>query len=422
MRLLSLLFLAVPAVVLSAACSAPSEVAEESVSGVSEIKGSNCSLSREKIISTAGPKRRRAIERGFQWLDDDVQYSTKGSHGGYRTDCSGFVSMCWELGKSVDSRSFYSGDSNEELGSWDELVPADALVRNGHVALFLAWNDSAKSSVCVIENTGKDRNVQFQVRSVASLKSQKYKPIRSTKLAGETGGSGSNSNKGETASDVDLPDTETEPTDDPATNDPETGTCKPASALKVCAQAKLFLGASCGSFDDGCGGVVNCTQMPGFGCAPNEVCEANVCVCVPMKAAEACAAAKTTAGVECGTVEDGCGGKVDCNDVRGFGCKEGSSCTAATNRCNTPGEKPKPDSHLEDGPIGDPGDDTKPNQKSEGNGDEPASKKGPKTASGGCSASPLDAGRGRGDAAWVIVGFAIAAGLRRSRRRSDRPE
>ena len=33
--------------------------------------------------------------RGQVWVDKHVPYNHEGTYDGYRTDCSGFVSMCW---------------------------------------------------------------------------------------------------------------------------------------------------------------------------------------------------------------------------------------------------------------------------------------------------------------------------------------
>jgi hypothetical protein len=132
------------------------------------------------------------MERGFTWLDSDVQYNQSGSHGGYRTDCSGFVSMCWELGDSKTTADFISGSGqNTMLGSYEDLVPADALVHrsgsSGHVVLFLGWNDSSHSGACVIEQASTASDMMFHVRSTSSLKSGGYKPIRAEKFANDVG-------------------------------------------------------------------------------------------------------------------------------------------------------------------------------------------------------------------------------------------
>ncbi len=39
--------------------------------------------------------RSTIVARGQDWVDKHVPYNQGGSHDGYRTDCSGFVSMCW---------------------------------------------------------------------------------------------------------------------------------------------------------------------------------------------------------------------------------------------------------------------------------------------------------------------------------------
>lgn len=47
--------------------------------------------------------RKDIIARGQVWVDKNVPYSQTGTHDGYRTDCSGFVSMCWQLPKDGPS-------------------------------------------------------------------------------------------------------------------------------------------------------------------------------------------------------------------------------------------------------------------------------------------------------------------------------
>ena len=79
-------------------CAVSTDFEEEQASARSDLVGggdySACSLSRSSILASTSPARQRAIRRGFSWLDTNVQYSQSASHQGYRTDCSGFVSMC----------------------------------------------------------------------------------------------------------------------------------------------------------------------------------------------------------------------------------------------------------------------------------------------------------------------------------------
>ncbi len=81
--------------------------------------------------------------------------------------------------------------------------------------------------------------------------------------------------------------------------------CVPAS----CAE----LGKECGSWDDGCGGTLDCPA-----CAGEQSCDADgQCVdeCVPLSCAEL--------GRECGSWDDGCGGTLDCP-----ACSGDQSCDA----------------------------------------------------------------------------------------------
>jgi hypothetical protein len=152
----------------------------------SEALSASCSLSRAKILDSASGGRRAAIERGFGWYDARVPYSQSRSHGGYRTDCSGFVSMCWQLGTSYTTASFKAGVASSSLGSYDSLEPADALVfrsgSHGHIVLFLGWNDAAHSSACVLEEASTASDMQFRARSAASLRASGFRPIRSDKF------------------------------------------------------------------------------------------------------------------------------------------------------------------------------------------------------------------------------------------------
>lgn len=89
--------------------------------------------------------RSTIISRGQDWVDKHVPYSQSGTHDGYRTDCSGFVSMCWQLSKPGPSTSEFSSVS-KSINKAD-LAPGDAIICEGkHVVLFAGWSDSSKTS------------------------------------------------------------------------------------------------------------------------------------------------------------------------------------------------------------------------------------------------------------------------------------
>jgi len=154
----------------------------------SAISTSSCKLSRSTILASAADSgRRTAIERGFAWLDARVPYSQSAYKAGYRTDCSGFVSMCWQLGTSYTTADFSAGGGKSgPIGSYGKLLPGDALVRrsngSGHIVIFLGWNDAAHSAACVLEQASTASDMQFRARTASSLTGGGYKAIRADKL------------------------------------------------------------------------------------------------------------------------------------------------------------------------------------------------------------------------------------------------
>ncbi|MBX3202182.1 MAG: hypothetical protein KF894_28895 [Labilithrix sp.] len=217
----------------TAACAVPGADEEDRASATSDLVNggdySACSLSRSSILASTSPARQRAIQRGFAWLDTNVQYSQSASHQGYRTDCSGFVSMCWELGSSPNTASFMAGSGKAtQLRSFDDLIPGDAFIRSGHAALFLGWEDDARTSACIIELASTASDMKFRSRKTSALQSSGTKAFRADYLSGDMGLA-----QGATTEDEDEP-TPTPPPppatndDPPANDDPPTPTPPPS--------------------------------------------------------------------------------------------------------------------------------------------------------------------------------------------------
>ncbi|MEU8776739.1 VCBS repeat-containing protein [Streptomyces sp. NPDC048606] len=106
---------------------------------------------RASVYSAAATKitRSRVIARAKSWVGIGLDYSGGGRYGGYRTDCSGFVSMAWDLDDSLTTDAFeprgtVHSIAKSELKAGDALLDNDAGV-NGHVVLFEKWADSAKT-------------------------------------------------------------------------------------------------------------------------------------------------------------------------------------------------------------------------------------------------------------------------------------
>jgi putative cell wall-binding protein len=129
-----------------------------------------------------------SMSRGRAWYWDKVPYSQSKYHEGYRTDCSGFVSMCWGLTNSRGGPLSLSTSTLHQVSStikMSAILPGDAMCDPGHhVFLFIAWTDLTKTSFVTLEEAGTEWGTISRVRNVATLSSG-YKPICYTKIEGD---------------------------------------------------------------------------------------------------------------------------------------------------------------------------------------------------------------------------------------------
>ncbi|MFI9568274.1 NlpC/P60 family protein [Streptomyces rishiriensis] len=110
-------------------------------------------------VRTPPTTRADIIRRAEQWVLAQVPYSMSAYwHDGYRQDCSGFVSMAWnlpgnELTGSLDQ--FGTRISREELQPGDILLfhNADDPEKGSHVVLFGGWTDYTHSHYVAYEQT-----------------------------------------------------------------------------------------------------------------------------------------------------------------------------------------------------------------------------------------------------------------------------
>lgn len=103
--------------------------------------------------------RATIINRAKLWLDAEVPYSmSEYWTDGYRQDCSGYVSMVWNLGSNEWTGSL---DKFATKIDKDELLPGDMLLfhnpadpNNGsHVVIFGGWVDSTHTHYVAYEQT-----------------------------------------------------------------------------------------------------------------------------------------------------------------------------------------------------------------------------------------------------------------------------
>ncbi|MEV0230316.1 FG-GAP-like repeat-containing protein, partial [Nonomuraea sp. NPDC050786] len=148
----------------------------------------NCGTYAQNMTIT----RSEVLTRSRTWIDARVPYSQSACHGNqygsYRTDCSGFVSMAWGLRYSYTTSTI--GQVSHQIARSD-LQPGDALNRPGeHVALFIGWEDAARTRPVVREQAGPDGAPTIQ-RTWPQSYAATYTPIRYNNIVDGTTGSGS---------------------------------------------------------------------------------------------------------------------------------------------------------------------------------------------------------------------------------------
>lgn len=91
------------------------------------------------------------IANADTWLYPPVWYSQSSYYNGYRQDCSGYVSMAWQLGTSATTWSIpnYSFEISK-----DDLSPGDILLNiDEHVLIFNGWANDARTQYWAYEQT-----------------------------------------------------------------------------------------------------------------------------------------------------------------------------------------------------------------------------------------------------------------------------
>lgn len=82
-------------------------------------------------------KRGTVLARAQKWVDRHVPYSQTDWLNGYRTDCSGFVSMAWGLDQSYVT---WTLPEVARRISKDDLLPGDIMLNTAdHVVIFAGW-------------------------------------------------------------------------------------------------------------------------------------------------------------------------------------------------------------------------------------------------------------------------------------------
>ena len=123
--------------------------------------------------------RDAVIARGQSWVDVGVPYSQSRYYAGYRTDCSGFASMCWQTRGSYTTRTLHEVAypiSVNDLRSGDALLKYDS-----HVRIFAGWVDKEHTRYVALEQTtpGAIQSVHAMASDLAyGYVPYRYNPIQ----------------------------------------------------------------------------------------------------------------------------------------------------------------------------------------------------------------------------------------------------
>ena len=127
--------------------------------------------------------RDTVLARAQKWVDSPVPYSQAKSFGGYRTDCSGYVSMAWQTGFAYDTasmRNVATKITTAQLKPGDVMLRAKTASRTGHVRLFYGWVDETHTTYIAYEQTGP--STRSSVKSIAADLNDAYLPYRYKKI------------------------------------------------------------------------------------------------------------------------------------------------------------------------------------------------------------------------------------------------
>ncbi|KAL0228165.1 hypothetical protein RCL1_004308 [Eukaryota sp. TZLM3-RCL] len=121
--------------------------------------------------------RSTIMSRAQHWVDLHIPYSQSKTYDGYRTDCSGFVSMSWLLSKPGATTRTLMNYAHSI--SKNNLQPGDALLNAGsHVVLFGGWANANKSEYYGLEESGSKGTVKRVIPYPYWSGYGTYSPIR----------------------------------------------------------------------------------------------------------------------------------------------------------------------------------------------------------------------------------------------------
>lgn len=157
--------------------------------GGTELVGGTASAASPPLRLTSSD----TLVRAALWVGQQVPYSQAAYAADiqghlYRTDCSGFVSMAWGLGRSLTTRTLPGvATALGPVGDYAGLQPGDALdsPTAGHVVLFVRWADPRHRAAVIMEEAhpGTTARVDSTFYTTAQLTRQAFVAYRYSGLA-----------------------------------------------------------------------------------------------------------------------------------------------------------------------------------------------------------------------------------------------
>jgi len=143
-------------------------------------------LPQKRIYPTGAANQFQRKIRAYRWLAQRVPYSQRRWHEGYRTDCSGFGSMIWGLGRSTTTYYWhYSGywRSVNDLKYGDEVILEHLNGKPYHAVMFTRWIDKNQLLFEYIHLNGAGVAKSMTTWKMANSRCKAYYPKYHSKMA-----------------------------------------------------------------------------------------------------------------------------------------------------------------------------------------------------------------------------------------------
>ncbi|WP_189644191.1 peptidoglycan-binding domain-containing protein, partial [Deinococcus piscis] len=138
-----------------------------------EVSGEVDRLTWKALISgieNSSDARNVMVSRAKRWYDLNIAYNQQGWFEGWRTDCSGLVSMAWNLrdakGNKISAVTWTLDNYSTPIHPRD-LKPGDAVnAAAGHVVLFEKWIDKSQWKFQSYEQANPTADMEHRIYSL----------------------------------------------------------------------------------------------------------------------------------------------------------------------------------------------------------------------------------------------------------------